>query len=120
MLKVRETGEGEIAPTGPWRQCPPGVLPTRVLSRPICHWWHPVALPSTARPITISVANFESSQAGGKSPNRKCKLHQNCTRIAPKLHQNCSKNPSNCTQLQQNHIGVGGVGHSNANLNHNP
>jgi hypothetical protein len=32
------------------------------------------------------------------------KLQENCTRIAPELQQN----PSNCTQLQQNHIGVGG------------
>src|ERR1700677_245794 len=49
------------------------------------------------------------------APDRKCKLHQNCTRIAPELRQNCTgiapelqQNPSNCTQLQQNHIGVGG------------
>jgi hypothetical protein len=32
------------------------------------------------------------------------KLQENCTRIAPELQQN----PSNCTQLQQKHIGVGG------------
>jgi hypothetical protein len=31
-------------------------------------------------------------------------LQSNCTRIAPELQQK----PSNCTQLQQNHIGWGG------------
>jgi hypothetical protein len=119
MLKDRETGDCQVAPTEALRPFPPRVLPTIDLSRLIHHWWRPVALPLSVRPITISVANWWSPQAGGKSrpiaSAIAAKLHQNCTRIAPELHHNCTtiapelqQNPSNCTQLQQNHIGVGG------------
>jgi hypothetical protein len=93
-LKVRETGDCQVAPTGPLRQFPPGVLPTSLLSRLIRYWWRPVALPPTARPITISVANFESPQVAASCLQSQVQialqLHQNCTRIAPELHQNCT------------------------------
>src|ERR1700678_1599958 len=93
MLKDRETGDCQVASTGPLRQFPPGVLPTSVLSLLIRPWWRPVAPPSL-RPITISVANFKSPQAGGTSrpiaTAIAAKLQQNCTRIAPELHQNCT------------------------------
>ena len=119
MLKDRETRDCEVAPTGALRRFPPGVLPTRVLSRLIRLWWRPVELPHSARPITISIANFASLQAGGKSrpiaSAISLQLQQNCSKIAVELHQNCTRiapelqqKPSNCTQLQQNHIGVGG------------
>src|ERR1700678_2233455 len=46
------------------------------------------------------------------APQPQLQLHCNCTKIAVELHQNCTgiaAKPSNCTQLQQNHIGVGGA-----------
>src|ERR1700678_1414429 len=99
MLKVRETGDRQVAPTGPLRQLPPGVLPTPVLSRLIRHWWRPVALPLSARPITISVANFESPKVAAGCPKSQVQialqLQQSCRRIAPELRQNCSKTPAN-------------------------
>src|ERR1700677_1770490 len=91
MFNDRETGDCPVAPTGSLRQFPPGVLPTTVLSRLIRLWWRPVALPPIARPITISVANFESSQVATNCPESQVQiapeLHQNCTGIAAKPQQ---------------------------------
>jgi hypothetical protein len=103
MLKDRETRDCEVAPTGALRRFPPGVLPTRVLSRLIRLWWRPVELPHSARPITISIANFASLQAGGKSrpiaSAISLQLQQNCSRIAPELHQNCTRIAAKTQQL---------------------
>src|ERR1700677_2390268 len=127
MLKVRETGDCQVAPTGPLRQVPPGVLPTRVLSLLIRHWWRPVALPLSARPITISIANLVSSQVAARCPRSQVQiapeLHQNCTRIAPELHRNCTGIAAKPQQLHtiaaKPYRGGGGGGHSYPNLNHN-
>src|SRR6202453_2513381 len=75
--------------------------------------------PSSRRSIRSQRSQPTNSTAPGTinpcyqrhDPNCNCtaiapKLQSNCSRIAPELQQNAS----NCTQLQQKHIGVGGGG----------
>src|ERR1700677_4658029 len=71
MLKDRETGDCQVAPTGPLRQFPQGVLPTRVLSRP-------------------AAASLAQSQL---------QLHCNCTKIAVELQDNCTRIAAKPQQL---------------------
>jgi hypothetical protein len=84
--------------------------PAALLCRQTARRRTPVIVPfSPKRPV--SPTTHGTMNPCYQRRDRNC----NCTAIAPKLQSNCrtiapelQQNPSNCTQLQQNHIGVGG------------